>query len=180
MSEELDEAIPDEPLEVLVDVEDTEVRDETRETSRANLGVDIYNLLNSSAVLNYNQTFVPNGSWLQPLLVLTPAVALDALQGDRARLRDGRRLNEGELVRLVGERGLGGNGGSAADAAIAPVGAPSLHRVRTPGPVSASSPPAVMQILHQGGGAGSVTSTRLKVSGIEGFSADELGPRGFG
>jgi len=39
MSENLDETIPDEPLDVLVDVEDTEVREETRETSRANLGV---------------------------------------------------------------------------------------------------------------------------------------------
>ena len=39
MSENLDETIPDEPLDVLVDVEDTELRDETRETSRANLGV---------------------------------------------------------------------------------------------------------------------------------------------
>ena len=35
-------------------------------------GTALYNLLNSSAVLSYNQTFVPNGSWLQPLLVLTP------------------------------------------------------------------------------------------------------------
>ena len=40
--------------------------------TRANVGVDLYNLLNSSAVLSYNQTFVPGGSWLQPLLVLTP------------------------------------------------------------------------------------------------------------
>jgi RNA polymerase primary sigma factor len=39
MSEDLDEAIPDEPLDVLVDAEDEEVREETRETSRANLGV---------------------------------------------------------------------------------------------------------------------------------------------
>jgi len=39
MTENIDEAIPDEPLDVLVDAEDTEVRDETRETSRANLGV---------------------------------------------------------------------------------------------------------------------------------------------
>jgi RNA polymerase primary sigma factor len=38
MTEELD-AIPDEPLEVLVDADDTEVRGESRETSRANLGV---------------------------------------------------------------------------------------------------------------------------------------------
>jgi RNA polymerase primary sigma factor len=39
MSDELEAAIPDEPIEVLVDAEDTEVRDETRETSRANLAV---------------------------------------------------------------------------------------------------------------------------------------------
>jgi hypothetical protein len=40
--------------------------------TRANVGIDLYNMFNSSAVLNYNQTFVPNGPWLQPLLVLTP------------------------------------------------------------------------------------------------------------
>ena len=39
MTEDLDATIPDEPIEVLVDAEDTELRDETRETSRANLGV---------------------------------------------------------------------------------------------------------------------------------------------
>jgi len=39
MTEDIDAAIPDEPLEVLVDAEDTELRDETRETSRANLGL---------------------------------------------------------------------------------------------------------------------------------------------
>jgi RNA polymerase primary sigma factor len=38
MSEEVHEAIPDEPLDALVDAEDTEVRAETRETNRANLG----------------------------------------------------------------------------------------------------------------------------------------------
>ena len=38
MSEELEQVIPDEPLDVLVDADDTEVRAETRETSRANLG----------------------------------------------------------------------------------------------------------------------------------------------
>ena len=40
--------------------------------TRTNVGIDLYNMLNSSAVLGYNQTFVANGSWLQPLLVLTP------------------------------------------------------------------------------------------------------------
>ena len=38
-SEDLEEVVPDEPVEPLVDVEDPDVRDETRETSRANLAV---------------------------------------------------------------------------------------------------------------------------------------------
>jgi len=38
-SREAEEAVPDEPLESLVDAVDKDVRDETRETSRANLGV---------------------------------------------------------------------------------------------------------------------------------------------
>jgi len=38
-SREADEAVPDEPIEPLVDLVDEDVRDETRETSRANLGV---------------------------------------------------------------------------------------------------------------------------------------------
>src|SRR5262249_31240696 len=37
MTDERDEALPDEPLDVLVDAEDHDVREETRETSRANL-----------------------------------------------------------------------------------------------------------------------------------------------
>ena len=40
--------------------------------SRTTFGVDIYNALNSGAVLTYNNTFVPDGPWLQPLTVLTP------------------------------------------------------------------------------------------------------------
>jgi len=40
--------------------------------SRTTVGVDIYNVVNSSAVLTYNNTFVPGGPWLQPLTVLTP------------------------------------------------------------------------------------------------------------
>jgi hypothetical protein len=39
---------------------------------RTVVGADIYNLLNSNAVLAYNNTFVPDGPWLQPLTVLTP------------------------------------------------------------------------------------------------------------
>jgi hypothetical protein len=42
--------------------------------SRTVVGVEIYNLLNSSAVLSYNNTFVPGGTWLQPLTILTPRV----------------------------------------------------------------------------------------------------------
>jgi RNA polymerase sigma factor (sigma-70 family) len=37
MNDHPDEALPDEPIEVLVDAEDADVREETRETSRANL-----------------------------------------------------------------------------------------------------------------------------------------------
>ncbi len=39
---------------------------------RTNVGIDIFNLLNSAAVLTYNQTFVPGVSWLAPTSVLTP------------------------------------------------------------------------------------------------------------
>ena len=40
--------------------------------SRTMIALDIYNALNSSAVLTYNNTFVPGGTWLQPLAILTP------------------------------------------------------------------------------------------------------------
>jgi hypothetical protein len=40
--------------------------------SRTLIALDVYNLLNSSAVLTYNNTYVPNGPWLQPLTFLTP------------------------------------------------------------------------------------------------------------
>ena len=40
--------------------------------SRTLIAVDIYNALNSSAVLTYNNAFVPGGTWLQPLTILTP------------------------------------------------------------------------------------------------------------
>ena len=38
---------------------------------RINAGVDIFNLINSNAVLTYNQTFAPGGAWLIPQSVLT-------------------------------------------------------------------------------------------------------------
>ena len=40
--------------------------------SRTMLALDIYNALNSSAVLTYNNAFVPGGTWLQPVTILTP------------------------------------------------------------------------------------------------------------
>ena len=39
---------------------------------RTLIALDIYNALNSSAVLTYNNTFVPGGPWLQPLTIITP------------------------------------------------------------------------------------------------------------
>ena len=39
MKADEDDGLPDEPLDVLVDAPDEDVREETRETSRANLGV---------------------------------------------------------------------------------------------------------------------------------------------
>jgi hypothetical protein len=39
---------------------------------RTLVALDVYNALNSSAVLTYNNTFVPAGPWLQPLTIITP------------------------------------------------------------------------------------------------------------
>ena len=38
--------------------------------TRTNVGVDVYNLLNSDAVLANNQAFNPGGSWLTPTTVM--------------------------------------------------------------------------------------------------------------
>jgi hypothetical protein len=43
-----------------------------RGRSRTVIAVDLYNVLNSGAVLTYDNTFVPGGPWLQPLTILTP------------------------------------------------------------------------------------------------------------
>jgi hypothetical protein len=39
--------------------------------TRTLISADLYNSLNSSAVLTYNNTFVPGGTWLQPQTVIT-------------------------------------------------------------------------------------------------------------
>jgi hypothetical protein len=43
--------------------------------TRTNVGVDIYNLHNSSAVLTYNTAFNPGGTWLSPTSVLSARFA---------------------------------------------------------------------------------------------------------
>ena len=40
--------------------------------SRTMIALDVYNALNSSAVLTYNPAFVPGGTWLQPLAFMAP------------------------------------------------------------------------------------------------------------
>jgi len=40
--------------------------------TRTHVGIDIFNILNSDAILTYNQTFQLNGPWLAPQSVLTP------------------------------------------------------------------------------------------------------------
>jgi hypothetical protein len=49
---------------------------------RANISLDVYNLLNLDTVLTYNQTFVPNGNWLVPTSVLTARTAKITVQYD--------------------------------------------------------------------------------------------------
>ena len=39
------------------------------------LGIDVYNALNSSAVLAYNQAFIAAGAWLTPTQVLSARFA---------------------------------------------------------------------------------------------------------
>jgi hypothetical protein len=50
--------------------------------TRANVGVDIFNVLNSSAALSYNQAFIPNGPWLTPTSVLSARFAKISAQFD--------------------------------------------------------------------------------------------------
>ena len=44
-------------------------------TTTANIGIDVYNLLNSSAALSYNQAFIPGGAWLTPTSVISARFA---------------------------------------------------------------------------------------------------------
>jgi hypothetical protein len=40
--------------------------------TRTNVGLDIYNIINSAAILTYNQNYNPTGNWLVPTGVLQP------------------------------------------------------------------------------------------------------------
>jgi len=50
--------------------------------SRANVGVDFYNLLNAATPLSYNQAFIANGTWLTPTSVLSARFAKISAQVD--------------------------------------------------------------------------------------------------
>jgi hypothetical protein len=50
--------------------------------TRTTVGVDLYNALNSSAILTYNNGFVPGGPWLQPNSVLTGRMGRISAQFD--------------------------------------------------------------------------------------------------
>jgi hypothetical protein len=49
---------------------------------RTQLSVDLYNALNSSAIQSYNQTFIANGRWLTPTLILPARFAKLTAQVD--------------------------------------------------------------------------------------------------
>jgi hypothetical protein len=49
---------------------------------RANIGVDIFNLLNAAPGLSYNQNFIPGGAWLTPTTVMTARFAKFSAQID--------------------------------------------------------------------------------------------------
>ena len=50
--------------------------------TRTRVGADIYNVLNSSAILTYNNAFIPGGAWLQPNSVLTGRLVRISAQFD--------------------------------------------------------------------------------------------------
>ncbi|HXD73820.1 MAG TPA: TonB-dependent receptor [Vicinamibacterales bacterium] len=39
--------------------------------TRTMVGIDLYNAMNSNAILTYNLAFIPNGTWKQPVTILT-------------------------------------------------------------------------------------------------------------
>jgi hypothetical protein len=61
---------------VAVEASDSAILEKSRRAETDGSGqyrtVDVYNALNSSAILAYNNAFVPGGTWLQPVAILTP------------------------------------------------------------------------------------------------------------
>ena len=49
---------------------------------RSQYSVDLYNALNSSAIQTYNQTFIVNGAWLSPTLIMPARFAKITVQFD--------------------------------------------------------------------------------------------------
>ena len=50
--------------------------------TRANVGVDIFNVLNAAAALSYNQAFIAGGPWLTPTSILSARFAKISAQFD--------------------------------------------------------------------------------------------------
>jgi len=50
--------------------------------TRTTIGVDLYNLLNSAAILSYNQAFIAGGAWLAPTSEMSARFAKISLQFD--------------------------------------------------------------------------------------------------
>jgi len=50
--------------------------------TRANVGVDIFNVLNGAPALSYNQAFIPNGAWLTPTSIMSARFAKISAQFD--------------------------------------------------------------------------------------------------
>ena len=50
--------------------------------TRANFGVDIFNVLNANPALSYNQAFIPNGAWMTPTSILSARFAKISAQFD--------------------------------------------------------------------------------------------------
>ena len=50
--------------------------------TRANIGIDVFNVLNLAPGLSYNQNFIPGGAWLTPTTVMTPRFAKFSVQFD--------------------------------------------------------------------------------------------------
>ena len=51
-------------------------------TTRTQVGVDVYNLLNADTVTNYNYGFIPGGSWLTPTTIVPARYARISVQVD--------------------------------------------------------------------------------------------------